>query len=371
MSNNGTTVEVVQNVIRPEAAGIGTKTCTISTDVDNMEIAKELFNYCKYKDAEQMFLKMKGSEAAAWRILCYIITGDIGRKGGKIAVLLQESIKSQDAFIGDTVTSLKMLIDTYRGAIDRKTEHKAMASLYDAFNNIAKEQMTIMLSDINKKALDIVKKRGYTPSIYDDKAIPLRVLNNKLKKYRYRIRHYKPDDMIFVLETINTDSFFQEIVDEYVLMAQCNIIGAYKDRLDTRNQDILKYIKGLYISNVAHEKELIFIRSIDKPQFINILDKLDQKGWPRITMLCEKNTIYFNMANDEEKIMCKTEIERTSAASVITLLEYDDIIEKRGYLVCDSIVNQISKEDIAIGDSINYYTHEYVGPVQGIIYCDN
>ena len=43
------------------------------------------------------------------------------------------------------------------------------------------------ISDVNKKALEIVKQKGYTPSIYDDKTIPLKVLNSKLKRYKYRI----------------------------------------------------------------------------------------------------------------------------------------------------------------------------------------
>lgn len=368
MRNNTAMVGLVQNV--DHLIEIGTKVYTIGTDVE-MERGKELFNCCKYKDAEQIFSRVKGSDATAWKILCCIMTGDIGRRGGRIVTLLQESIKNQDASISDITTLLKTLIDTYGGAIDRKTKHKAMTSLYEASDGIAREQMKIMISDVSKKALDIVKKRGYTPFIYDDRAIPLRILNNKLGKYKYRVRHYKSDDITHVLKTINADSFLQEVVSEYISMTQCNIIDIYKDRLDTRNQDVLKYIRSLYMSNIAYERELRFIRVLDKQHFIDIIDRLDEKGWPRVKMSCTECTKYFNMANDEEKAICRTEIERVSTASVVTLLEYDDTIEKRGYLMHDDTVNQISKEDLAIGDTINRYTHEYVAPMQGVIYCDN
>ena len=354
---------------------IGTKVNTISIDVDNIEKtidrAKELFDYCRYNDAEQIFSKMKGSDAAAWRMLCHIITGDIGRKGGKIATLLQESIKSQDADISETVTLLKALIDKYGGAIDRKTKNKTMASLYDAFSQNIREKMITTISYISKKALDIIKEKGYTPYIYDDRIIPLKILNGKLKKYKYRIRHYKPDDMVHALNIMNSDNFVQEVVNEYMYMTQYSIINIDKDRLDTRNQDVLKYIRSLYVLNIAHERELKITRSTDKLQFIDILNKLNQSGWLRVTMMNIENTRHFNMANDEEKIIFEIEIERTPAVSVVTLLEHEDTIEKRGYLIYDSVVNQISKEDIVIGDVTNRYTQEYIGPVPGTIYCDN
>lgn len=368
--NNGITI---QNDICAKAT-------TISIDVGNIEKtmnhAKELFDYCKYNDAEQIFSKIKGSEASAWRILCYMVTGDIGRKGGKIATLLQESIKNQDADISETVTLLKTLIDKYSGAIDRKTKNKTMATLYDAFNQIIREKMITTISDIGKKALDIVKEKGYTPSIYDDRIVPLKVLNSKLKKYKYRIRHYGPDDIVYALKTMNNDNFIQEVVNEYMYMAQYSIINMDKDRLDTRNQDVLKYIRGLYVSNIVNERELKITKSIDRLQFIEILNKLNQSGWLRLTMMNAENTRYFNMANDEERTICEIEIEgipieRTPMVNVITSLEYEDTIEKRGYLIYDSIVNQISKEDIVIGDVTNHYTQEYVGPVPGTIYCDN
>ena len=363
---------------------IGTKIIssdTISIDVENtgkeeaknIERAKELFDYCKYSDAEQIFSKMKGSEAAAWRMLCYIITGDIGRKGGKIATLLQESLNGQDADICETVALLKILIDKYVGAIDRKIKHRAMSSLYDAFNYTIRERMTIAISDVNKKALDIVKGKGYIPSIYDDKAIPMKVLNNRMMKYKCRMRHYKIDDIIDALKIINHDNFIQDVANEYLTMAHCNIINTdkFKDRLDTRDQDTLRYIKSLYISNIAHEKELKFTRSMNKLQLINILNELNQQGWLRIIVMGTENTKYFNMADDKEKIMCDIEIDNIPAASVSISLEYDDITENRGYLIRGNTVNQISKEDIAIENVTDPYTYEYICPVKGTIYCDN
>lgn len=348
---------------------------TGTKDTDNIEKtmcqAKELFDYCKYNDAEQIFSKMKGSDAAAWRMLCHIVTGDIGRKGGRIATLLQEYIKNQCADINETVILLKALIDKYEGAIDRKTKNKTIASLYDAFNQIIREKLVAAIIDISKKALDIVKEKGYSPSIHDDKIIPLKILNSKLKKYKYRIRHYKPDDIIQALKIVNSDNFVQDVVNEYMCMAQCSIINIDKDCLDTRDQYVLKYMKGLYISNIVNERELKITKSMDILQFIEILNKLNQSGWLRVIIMNIENTRHFNIANDEEKAICMIDIERTSVANAVTLLEYEDMIEKRAYLIFDGIVNQISKEDIAIGDMTNHYTQEYVGPVPGTIYCDN
>jgi hypothetical protein len=337
----------------------------------NIEKAKELFNSCRYNEAEQIFTKLKGSDAAAWRILCHIITGDIGKRGGKIQTLLQESMKNQDVIIGDTITSINKLINEYESAIDRKTKNNVISQLYDIFNHIMKEKMIITINDTNKRALQIVKDKGYTPSIYDDKTIPLKVLNSKLKKHKYRIRNYKPEDIEHALKIINNEKFIQEVVDEYMLMAYSNVARIEQDNLDTRNQDILKYIRSLYISNIAHEKELRFTRSLDKLQFIDILNKLNERGWVRITMSCTENTRHFNMANDEEKSICEMEIEKAPTANVVVSLIYEDIIERRGFLIYDGIVNQISKEDIVIGDVTDRYTHEYVGPVPGIIYYDN
>jgi len=361
-------------------------TDTISIDIENIEEkaknieqtknierAKELFDYCRYNDAEQIFLKMKGSEAAAWRMLCYIMTGDIGRKGGKIATLLQESIKNQNADICETVTLLKILVDKHGGSIDRKTKHKAMSSLYDTFNYTIREKMATAINDANKKALEIIKEKGYVPSVFDDKAIPMKVLNNRMMKYKCRIRHYKIDDIIDALKIINSDNFVQDVTNEYLTMAHCNIISTdkFKDRLDTRDQDTLMYVRSLYISNIAHERELRFTRGIDRLQLIDTLNRLNQHGWLRITMMSIENTKYFNMANDEEKTICDIEMERIPTASVATLLEYDSMTEKRGYLIRGNVVNQISKEDVAIVDVTDPYTHEYIHPVRGTVYCDN
>jgi len=379
----------MDNVITTIKNEIGTKiinTDTISIDIGNIEEkaknieqtknierAKELFDYCKYNDAEQIFSKMKGSEASAWRMLCYVMTGDIGRKGGRMATLLQESIKSQNADICETVALLKILVDKYGGSIDRKTRHKAISSLYDAFNSTIRERMATAINDVNKKALDIIKEKGYVPSVYDDKAIPMKVLNNKMMKYKCRMRHYKTDDIIDALKVINNDNFIHDVANEYLTMAHCNIISTdkFKDHLDTRDQDVLRYIKSLYISNIAHERELRFTRSISRLQLIDILNRLNQQGWLRIIMMSIENTKYFNMANDEEKTMCDIEMERIPTASVATSLEYDDVIEKRGYLIRGNIVNQISKEDIAIVDVTDPYTYEYIHPIQGTVYCDN
>lgn len=355
-------------------------TDTISIDIENIEEkakkieqARELFDYCRYNDAEQIFSKMKGSEAAAWRMLCYVMTGDIGRKGGKIATLLQESIKNQNADVCETVELLKILVDKHGGSIDRKTRNKAISSLYDAFNYTIRDRMATTINEVNKKAFEIIKEKGYVPSVYDDKAVPMKVLNNKMMKYKCRMRHYKIDDIIDALKVINSDNFVQDVTNEYLTMAHCNIIGTdkFKDRLDTRDQDVLRYIKSLYISNIAHERELRFTRSISRLQLIDILNRLNQQGWLRIIMMSTENTKYFNMANDKEKVMCDIEIERIPTASITTLLEYDDITEKRGYLIRGNTVNQISKEDIAIDDVTDPYTYEYICPIQGTIYCDN
>lgn len=336
----------------------------------NIQSARTLFDSCKYNEAEQIFTNIKGSEAAAWRILCCIVTKNIGKKGGRIATLLQESIKSNNASIDEIVTFSKMLIEEYGCAIDRKTKNKVITILNDTFEDIIKDKMSRTISDVNKRALEIVKQKGYTPSIYDDKSIPLKVLNGKLKRYRHRIRHYKSEDIMSALKIINNDHFVQEVVDEYMTMAH-SITKIEKNYLDTRNQDILRYIKGLYISNIAYEKELRFTGNMDKLQFIKMLNKFNEKGWVLITMSCTENTRRFNMANDEEKAICEIEIERLSIASVIVSLIYEGIIEKRGYLINDGIVNQISKENMVIGDVTNKYTQEYVGPVPGTIYYDN
>lgn len=349
----------------------GTKVDTININIIEIEKAKELFNSCKYQEAEQIFAGLKGSDAGAWRILCHIITGDIGRRGGKIPTLLQELIRNQEADINDTIISLNALISEYESAIDRKTKNKVVTLLYDVYNSVMKEKMAITISDVNKRALQIVKEKGYTPSIYDDKTIPVKVLNRRLKKHKYRIRHYKPEDITHALEIINSEKFVQEVVDEYMSIAHSHMVHI-KDHLDTRSQDILKYIRSLYISNIAYEKELKFTGSMDKLQFIDALNKLNERGWLRIKMSNTENTRYFNMANDEEKTMCETEIKRlSSTTNVIVSLAYENTIERRGYIIYDGIVNQISKEDIAIGDATSSYTYEYVGPVPGIIYFDN
>ena len=364
----GTSTENV-NIDNVNTDNIGTNNINIGSTDKDIQNAMTLFDSCKYNEAEQIFANIKGSEAAAWRILCCIVTGNIGKKGGRIATLLQESIKNNDVSIDETVTLLKMLINEYGGAIDRKTKNRVITILQDTFEDIIKDKMSRAISDVNKRALEIVKQKGYTPSIYDDKTIPLKVLNSKLKRYKYRIRHYKPEDIVPALKIINSDQFVQDVVDEYMIMAH-SITKIEKNYLDTRNQDILKYIRGLYISNVAYEKELRFTGNMDKLQFIKILNRFNEKGWVIITMSDVQNTRRFNMANDEEKAMCEIEIERSSAASTIVSLIYDDIIEKRGYMINDGIVNQISKEDMAIGDVTNKYTHECVGPVPGTIYYD-
>jgi hypothetical protein len=339
-----------------------------STDND-IQKARTLFDSCKYNEAEQIFAKIKGSEAAAWRILCCIVTNKIGKKGGMVVTLLQDSIKNKDASIDETVTLLKMLINEYGSAIDRKIRNRVIIILQDTFDDIIKDKMSRTISDVNKRALEIVQQKGYTPSIYDDKTIPLKVLNSKLNRYKCRIRHYKPEDIVCALKIINSDQFVQEVVDEYTTMAH-SIAKIEKNFLDTRNLDVLKYIRGLYISNIAYEKELRLTGNIDKLQFIKMLNRFNEKGWVLITMSDAQNTRRFNMANDEEKAMCEIEIERSSTASAIVSLMYDDIIEKRGYLINDGVVNQISKEDIAIGDITNKYTRQYVGPVLGTIYYD-
>jgi ribosome assembly protein YihI (activator of Der GTPase) len=233
-----------------------------------------------------------------------------------------------------------------------------------------KEKMAVTISDINKRALQIVKEKGYTPSIYDDKTIPLKVLNSKLKNHKYRIRHYKPEDIEYALKIINDEKFVQEVVDEYMLMAHSKVVHIDKDYLDTRIQEILKYIKSLYISNIAYEKELKFTRSMDKSQFIENLNELNERGSVRITMSCIENTRYFNIANNEEKDICEKEIEKASTASIVVSLINKDVIERRGFLINEGVVNQISKEDIVIGDVTNRYTREYIGPVPGTIYYD-
>ncbi len=340
-----------------------------SVDKD-MQNARTLFDSCKYNEAEQIFAKIKGSEAAAWRILCCIVTDNIGKKGGRVATLLQESIKNKNAPIEETVTILKILLSEYGSAINRKTKNKIVTILQETFEDIIKDKMSRAISDVNKKALEIVKQKGYTPSIYDDKTIPLKLLNSKLKKHRYRIRHYETDDVIYALKIINSDQFVQEVVDTYMMMMH-SITKIEKNHLDTRNQDILKYIKSLYISNIAYERELRFTRNMDKLQFLNILNKFNEKGWVLVTMSNPENTRRFNMANDEEKTICEIEIERLSKANVIVSLIYEDIIEKRGYMINDRFVDQISKENIVIGDVTNKYSHEYVGPVPGTIYYDD
>lgn len=354
---------------------IGTKGNAISIDTENIEKdmnhAKELFDCCKYNDAEQIFSKMKGSDAVAWRILCHIITGDIGRKGGKIATLLQESIKDQDINISDTVTLLKDLIDRYGSAIDRKIRNKVITSLHDASSHIIKEKMIMKISDISKKALEMVKEKGYTPSVYDDKVIPLAILNSKLKRYKYRIRHYEPDDILYALKIMNGDDFIQEVINEYMHMAQCSITNIDKDRLDTKDQYVLKYIRGLYVSNMIHERKLKITRSMDRLQFIEGLNKLNQNGGLSITIMSTESTRHFDMSNNEERALCQIEIERALAASIVASLKHGYTIEKRGYLLYGDTVNQISKEDIAIGDVTNRYTQEYIGTVPGTIYCDN
>lgn len=349
-----------------------TKADTININIIEIEKAKELFNSCKYNDAEKIFANMKGSDAGAWRILCYIIKGDIGRKGGKIPTLLQESMRNQGADINNTIRLLNTLINEYESVIDEKTKNKVSTLLYDVYNNIMKEKMAITISDINKKALQIVKEKGYTPSTYDDKTIPLKVLNRRLQKHKHRIRHYKPEDITHALDIINSEKFIQEVVDEYVSMAHSHMVNIKDNHLDTRNQEILKYIRSLYISNIAYEKELKFTRNMNKLQFVDALNKLNERGWLRIKMSNTENTRYFNMANDEEKITCEREIKRLSlTTNVIASLLYEDIIERRGYIMYDETVNQISKEDIAIGDVTSRYTCEYVGPIPGIIYFDN
>lgn len=374
MNNNVITtiksIETIKNIEMSTNICACTENINISCADNDMQKAITLFNNCRYNDAEQIFTNIKNSEAAAWRILCHIVTKNIGKKGGRIATLLQESTKSGDVSIEETVALLKILIDEYGCAIDRKTKNKVMTILNDTFEDIIKDKMSRSISNVNKRALEIVKQKGYTPSIYDDKTIPLKVLNNKLKKYKYRIRHYEPDDIMPALKIINSDQFVQEVVDEYMTMAH-SITKIEKNYLDTRNQDVLKYIKSLYISNIAYEKELIFTGNMDKLQFIEMLNKFNEKGWVIITISCTENTRRFNMANDEEKALCEIEIERSSAASVIVSLIYEDIIEKRGYLINDGVVNQISKENIVIGDVTNKYTHQYVGPVPGTIYYDN
>ena len=368
MSTNTCAEDV--NIENVNTDNISTNNINIySTDKD-IQNARTLFDSCKYNEAEQIFANIKGSEAAAWRILCCIATNKIGKKGGRVETLLRDSIKNKDASIDETVTLLKMLIDEYGCAIDRKTKNKLATILQDTFEDIIKDKMAVAISDVNKRALEIVKQKGYTPSIYDDKTIPLKVLNSKLKRYKYRIRHYKPDDILPALKIINSDQFVHQIVDEYLTMAH-SITKIEKNYLDTRNQDVLKYIRGLYISNIAYEKELRFTGNMDKLQFIKMLNKFNEKGWALITVSSIENTRRFNMANDEEKVLCEIEIERLSTASVIVSLIYEDIIEKRGYLINDMVVNQISKEDMAIGDITNKYTHEYIGPVLGTIYYDN
>jgi len=364
----GTSTENV-NIDNVNTDNIGTNNINIGSTDKDIQNAMTLFDSCKYNEAEQIFANIKGSEAAAWRILCCIVTKNIGKKGGRIATLLQESIKNNDVSIDETVTLLKILINEYGGAIDRKTKNRVITILQDTFEDIIKDKMSRTISDVNKRALEIVKQKGYVPSIYDDKTIPLKVLNSKLKRYKYRIRHYKPEDIVSALKIINSDQFVQEVVDEYITMTH-SITKIEKNYLDTRNQDILKYIRGLYISNIAYEKELRFTGNMDKLQFIKILNRFNEKGWVIITMSDVQNTRRFNMANDEEKAMCEIEIERSSAASTIVSLIYDDIIEKRGYMINDGIVNQISKEDMAIGDVTNKYTHECIGPVSGTIYYD-
>ena len=342
-----------------------------SIDLANIEKAKEFFNGCRYNEAEQIFTNIKSSEAAAWRILCHIVKGDIGKKGGKISTLLKESMQNQSAAIGDIVVSLNKLINEYGSGIDKKTKNKVSTLLYDIFNHTMKEKMAVTISDINKRALQIVKEKGYAPSIYDDKTIPLMVLNCKMKKPKYRIRHYKPEDIYQALEIINDEKFVQEVVDEYMLMAHSNLVRLESDYLDTRNNDILKYIRSLYISNIAYEKELKFTRSMDKSQFTDFLNMLCEKGWVRVIICNTENTKYFNMANDEEKAMFDSEIKKSSIANILISLLYEDIIERRGYILNDGVINQISKEDIAIGDVTNRFTHDYIGPVSGTIYCDN
>ncbi len=357
------------NIENVNTDNIGTNKINIGSTDKDIQNARTLFDSCKYNEAEQIFANIKGSEAAAWRILCCIVTNNIGKKGGRIATLLHESIRNNDVSIGDTVALLKMLINEYGSAIDRKTKNRVITILQDTFDDIIKDKMSRSISDVNKRALEIVRQKGYTPSIYDDKTIPLKVLNSKLKKYKHRIRHYKSEDIVSALKIINSDQFVQEVIDEYMTMAY-SITKIEKNYLDTRNQDVLKYIRGLYISNIAYEKELKFTGSMDKLQFIKILNRFNEKGWVIITMSDVQNTRRFNMANDEEKAICEIEIERSSVASTIVSLVHEDIIEKRGYLINDGFVNQISKEDIAIGDVTNKYTHEYVGPVPGTMYYD-
>jgi len=371
MENNMITTE--------KSIEMGTNLCTnLCTSTENINIgsadkdiqnARALFDSCKYNEAEQIFTNIKGSEAVAWRILCCIVTKNIGKKGGRVTTLLKESTKNDDVSIEETMALLNTLINEYGGAIDRKTKNRVITILQDTFDDIIKGKMSMTISDINKRALEIVKQKGYTPSIYDDKIIPLKVLNSKLKRYKYRIRHYKPEDIVCALKIINSDQFVQEVVDEYMTMTY-SITKIENNYLDTRNQDVLKYIRGLYISNIAYEKELRFTGNMDKLQFIKTLNRFNEKGWVLVTMSDALNTRRFNMANDEEKTIYEIEIERSSAANAIVSLIYEDIIEKRGYLINDGIVNQISKEDIAIGDVTNKYTHEYVGPVPGTIYYD-
>lgn len=367
-TNIDTVSKNVENISNSNINNSNINNPNISGGIEN---AKELFNNCRYNDAEQIFSNIKGSDAAAWKILCYIVNGDIGRKGGKISTLLQESVKNQEASISNTIMLLKTLIVEYDSVIDRKTKNKIMTLLYDIFNGVMKEKMAITISDLNKRALHIVKEKGYTPSIYDDKTIPLQVLNRRLRKHKYRIRHYKPEEIVQALEIINDEKFVQEVINEYMSMAHSHITHIDKDRLDTRNPEILKYIRSLYISNIAYEKELRFTGSTDKLQFINNLNKMNERGWVRVTVLRTENTKYFNLANEEEKSLCETDIEKSSEASIVSSLIYEGVIEKRGYLIYDEIVNQISKEDIAIGDVTNRYTRQYIGPVQGTIYYDN
>ena len=122
----GTSTENV-NIDNVDTDNIGTNNINIGNRDKDIQNAMTLFDSCKYNEAEQTFANIKGSDATAWRILCCIVTDNIGKKGGRVATLLQESIKNNYASIEETVTLLKMLISEYGSAIGKKTKNRELA----------------------------------------------------------------------------------------------------------------------------------------------------------------------------------------------------------------------------------------------------
>ncbi len=241
-------------------------------------------------------------------------------------------------------------------------------------NNKRKNRLDKALKNAGLKANQKAKKMtGIILLDFEENALSL--LKIKIQ------RPYAPYNIENAIKEVEKPSFIDELADIYVSHLSDPEAKESLERAIYYGTSLLA-AKSIYDNNNKKKQNpdsIDIIRTMNKLEFLQRISELS-KNPTYVTILYSDNLssnnialqeLRFSLDNDNEKIDCEMEIERLKLASIVISVNIKNKIEKRGYLIKDNKVLQISKEEMILSDVTDAETGEFVPPIRGTIYMDD